>query len=78
MRKINYSEPKLQELLETLDALGFHYTKTKESLDVSVDSSSKRVLGHELSRLNGLYKTPPIMSQFDEASKIVSLFDQRL
>ena len=78
MRKVNYAEPKLLELLETLDALGFKYEKTKESLDIFVDSTSKRVLGHELSRINGLHKKPPLTSQYDESSKVVSLFDQRM
>lgn len=78
MRKINYNEDKVVELLEVLDALGYSYEKTKESIDVKVDSQSKRMLGHELSILNGIFKTPPLTSQYDEASKVVSLFDQRM
>lgn len=78
MRKLNYQEPKVQELLEVLEALGFTIIKCKDSLDITVTRESRKVLNHELSRVNGIYKTPPLATQYDEASGIVSVFDSRL
>lgn len=78
MRKLNYQDLKLQELLEVLEALGFTWTKQKDSIDINVSRESRKILNHELSRINGLHKTPPLATQFDEALGIVSVFDSRL
>lgn len=78
MRKLSYQEPKIQELLEVLEALGFTITKFKDSMDITVTRESRKVLNHELSRINGMYKTPPLATQFDELELLVSVFDSRL
>jgi hypothetical protein len=78
MRKINYSDAKIQELMSVLASLDFIVEKQKDSIDVHVTSVFKKVLMHELSRVNGVYKTPPLTTQFDEKNMIVSIFDSRI
>ena len=78
MRKLNYQEPKVQELIEVLQDLKFEFEKCKDSLDVKVSRDTKKVLSHELSKINGMHKTPPLSSSYDEASGVVSVFDSRL
>ena len=78
MRKFNYDDPKIRELLTTLESLDFIVEKQKDSIDVHVTSVFRKVLSHELSRLNGLYKTPPLTTQFDEKNMVVSIFDSRM
>lgn len=78
MRKINYNELKIVELVAILGNLKFAYDKTKESIDVVVDSISRKTLLYELIILNNSYKLPPLTTQYDESAKIISIFDQRM
>jgi hypothetical protein len=77
MRKLNYQDEKIQELVQVLTDLNFSFTKEIDSVDVSVSSSSKKQVAHELHKLQVLYKQPALAMQYDEGNSIVSIFDQR-
>ena len=78
MRKINYSEPKINDLLEVLKDLGYATEKLKDSIDIpNADRNDKKKISHELSKLNGEYRALPLAMSFNETDRIVSIFDQR-
>jgi len=80
MRKINYSDIKTLELMETLDNLGFTYEKLKESLEVKLNDvkADKKRIVHELSVINGIHKTPPLVTQVVEGENVLSIYDSRM
>jgi len=80
MRKLNYQEPKIIELLQGLSELGFEYLKAKESIEVQlidVKSDKKRIV-HLLCVVNGVYKAIPLVQQLIEGDTVLSIYDQRV
>ncbi len=79
MRKLDYGQEKVHDLLEILDALGFHYEKLKDSLEITISAPTQRkMLAHELSKSNDGMKTPPLSYSFDAESSVISVFDSRM
>lgn len=80
MRKLNYSDPKIIELLENLSDIGFTYTKEKDSVEVQLQDvrADKKRIVYMLSQLNNVYKTPPMVTQVAEGEIVLSIYDQRV
>lgn len=80
MRKLNYSDIKIIELLEELTSQGFSFKKEKDSVEVQltdVRADKKRIV-HMLSHLNTTYKACPLITQVIEGDNVLSIYDQRV
>jgi hypothetical protein len=80
MRKLNYTDPKLIELTQSLSDIGYTYSTMKESIEVTlVDARvDKKKLIHLLSTINGVHKVPPLSQQVIEGEMVMSIYDLRM
>lgn len=80
MRKLNYSDPKIIELLEELTSQGFSFKKEKDSVEVQLQDvrADKKRIVHMLSQLNNTYKACPLITQVVEGDTVLSIYDQRV
>ena len=78
MRKLDYHDPKLMEIIQMLTELQYTFRAEADGIDIQVPSKPEyRKLQHELHKIFHTYQKPPLSQQFDHSSNTLTLFDPR-
>jgi len=78
MKKLDYSDEKLQEITRMLTDLGIAYQCEPDYIDIHTPTQAiYRSVQHELHRIFYAHPKPPLSQQFDHSTVVISLFDPR-
>lgn len=76
MKKLDYGEAKLQEVIKTLVELQVEFVCLDDSIDIQIpDNITYKKVQFELRKIRG--KKPPLGEQFNHTDSILSLFSIR-
>lgn len=76
MKKLNYDDAKICELLSWLEG-NYEHEKLADCIEVRVDYTGRRILIKLLTALNESIKSPPLGLQYCPEEGVATIFDQR-
>ncbi len=78
MKKLDYSDEKLQEITRMLTDLGIAYRCEPDCIDITITTNAVyRSVQHQLYTIFYMHPKPPLSQQFDHSTGVMSLFDPR-